>query len=50
VKSIKLTATIESQVQRIGEASAPHYGVRFTRRVKSEAGTYFEHHPRALEQ
>jgi hypothetical protein len=51
VKSIRLTASIESQVQRIGEPIKPTgpTSVRFIRKVQTEAGTYWEHHPRALE-
>jgi hypothetical protein len=53
VYAIKLVETAETHATRIGEAqplNVASYGVRFTRRVKTEAGTYWEHHPRAFER
>jgi hypothetical protein len=52
IKSIQLTARIEALALRVGPATpltATSFGVRFVRRVQSEAGTYFEHHPRATD-
>lgn len=50
VKAIRLLATAESQVQRIGPPTAQSLGgVRFYRWVRLDGGgRVVEHHPRAL--
>jgi hypothetical protein len=52
IRSIQLVVVAATSAQRLGEPtplSPASYGVRFVRRVQTEAGTYYEHHPRGLE-
>jgi hypothetical protein len=50
-RSLRLIETAQRHAQRIDEPTpltAASYATRFVRKVQTEAGTYYEHHPRAL--
>ena len=52
VRSVKLIETAQTHATRTGEAqplTATSYGTRFVRRVQTEVGKYYEHHPRATD-
>jgi hypothetical protein len=51
VRAIRLVAAAATSAQRIGEPIKPTRptSVRFVRKIQTEAGTYWDHHPRALE-
>ena len=52
VRSVKLIETAQTHATRTGEAQPltnTSYGTRFVRKVQTEAGKYYEHHPRATD-